>query len=246
MDSLKNKTYLITGANSGIGKALSNRLAEGGAHLFLIDKNTDQIELLMNRYYKTISYQSFDLSNIEAIPPLMEECRKKGLLFDGLVHCAGVSPLMTLSDFNFTNCLLTYKVNLFSFMMLSRFFAIDDFSKNGSSIVGISSSTSVYGGNRQYLYSSTKAGMNLFVKSTAKELAQRGTRINTVMPSITNTEMVAKLRKESDAIDMNVKYKQPLGIIEPDRVCNAIIFLLSDLSNAISGTCLKVNNGESY
>ena len=66
------------------------------------------------------------------------------------------------------------------------------------------------------------------------------------MPSITNTEMVAKLRRESDAVDMNVKYKQPLGIVEPNSVCDAILFLLSDQSNAISGTSIKVNNGESY
>jgi chanoclavine-I dehydrogenase len=88
--------------------------------------------------------------------------------------------------------------------------------------------------------------MNLVVKSIVKELAQRKTRVNTVMPSTTNTEMVAKLRKQSDAIDLNVKYKMPFGILNPDDIAKTIMFLLSDDSSAISGITMPVNNGEVY
>ena len=66
------------------------------------------------------------------------------------------------------------------------------------------------------------------------------------MPSITNTEMVAKLRQQSDAIDANVKYKMPFGILNPQDIANAIMYLLSDDSSAISGILLPVNNGEVY
>lgn len=246
MWDFSNKTYLITGANSGIGKQLSLKLAALGGRLVLIDKNSDQMELIQKEFPRSVSYHVLDLTEIEDIPGFMDSLKRQGFRLDGLVHCAGISPLMTLADFDINLTLVTYKINLFSFMAFSRYFMDERYTNEGSSIVGISSSTSVYGGNRQYIYSSTKSAMNLFVKSTAKELATRKTRINTVMPSITNTEMVAKLRTQSDAIDMNVKYRQPLGIVQPDDVCNGILFLLSDLNNAISGTGLKINNGESY
>lgn len=246
MGDFSNKTYLITGANSGIGKQLSLKLSALGAILILIDKNDDQMSFIQKKFPRTVSYHVFDLTEIEAIPEFMESLREQKYKLDGLVHCAGISPLMTLEDFDFNLSLITYKINLFSFMAFAHFFMDEKITNNGGSIVGISSSTSVYGGNRQYIYSSSKSAMNLFVKSTAKELAARKIRINTVMPSITNTEMVAKLRTQSEAIDMNVKYKQPLGIVQPDDVCEAIIFLLSDNSRAISGASLRVNNGEAY
>jgi len=246
MWNFSGKTFLVTGANSGIGKQLTLKLVTLGARLFIIDKNQDQMVLVHNEFPHLVTHYVLDLTDIDGISQFMNSLRVKNVKLDGLVHCAGISPLMTLADFDFNLSLITYKINLFSFMAFSRFFMDERFTNEDSSIVGISSSTSVYGGNRQYIYSSTKSAMNLFVKSTAKELATRKIRINAVLPSITNTEMVAKLRTESDAIDMNVKYKQPLGIVQPDDVCNAILFLLSEQSNAISGTLMKVNNGESY
>lgn len=246
MWNFSNKTYLITGANSGIGKQLSLKLAAHGTSLILIDKNDDQMKLIQKSFPLTVSFHVLDLTDIEAIPEFMCSIREQNHKLDGLVHCAGISPLMTLEDFDFNLSLITYKINLFSFMAFTHFFMDEKYTNEGGSIVGISSSTSVYGGNRQYIYSSSKSAMNLFVKSTAKELSARKIRINTVMPSITNTEMVAKLRTQSEAIDMNVKYKQPLGIVQTDDVCEAIIFLLSDNSKAISGASLRVNNGEAY
>ena len=246
MYDFKNKTYLVTGANSGMGKCVSKLLIDAGAVVFMVDKNTDCISKMAHDASNGSDFMAFDLNRPSEVASIFETAKSRGLRFDGMVYCAGISPLMSLQDFSLETLQLAFNVNLVSFVsMLSRFMD-HELANDNAAIVGISSNAAAYGGNRQYVYSATKAGMNLVVKSSVKELAQRGIRVNTVMPSTTNTEMVAELRKKSDAIDLNVKYKQPFGIIEPENVIKVILFLLSDESKAMSGVCVPVNNGEAY
>lgn len=242
----ENKTYLVTGANSGMGKCVSELLLSCGARLFMVDRDVDNLEKLHKSNPSKSDYIQFDLNKPNEVSSIFEKAKGKGFVFDGLVYCAGISPLMTLKEFNLDLFKMTLNINVVSFVAMLKFFMEDEYTNANSSIVGISSNASVYGGNRQYAYSASKSAMNLVVKSIVKELAQRKTRVNTVMPSTTNTEMVAKLRKQSDAIDLNVKYKMPFGILNPDDIAKTIMFLLSDDSSAISGITMPVNNGEVY
>ena len=246
MWNFENKTYLITGANSGMGKCVSELLMSCGGRLFMVDRDVDNIQKLYNSNPSQSGYIQFDLNKPNEVSSIFENAKGKGFVFDGLVYCAGISPLMTLKEFDLELFKTTLNINVVSFVAMLKFFMEDEYTNANSSIVGISSNASVYGGNRQYAYSASKSAMNLVVKSIVKELAQRKTRVNTVMPSTTNTEMVAKLRKQSDAIDLNVKYKMPFGILNPDDIAKTIMFLLSDDSLAISGITMPVNNGEVY
>ena len=246
MYNFKNKTYLVTGANSGMGKCVTKMLLDAGAIVFMVDKNTDNISKIAQETSNGSDFMEFDLNRPAQVNSIFETAKSKGLHFDGMVYCAGISPLMSLKDFSLETLQLAFNINLVSFVAMLSHFTDPEVTNDNSAIVGISSNAASYGGNRQYAYSATKAAMNLVVKSSVKELALRKIRVNTVMPSTTNTEMVAKLRKESDAIDMNVKYKMPFGILYPDDVAKTILFLLSDESNAMSGVCVPVNNGEVY
>lgn len=246
MWNFENKTYLITGANSGIGKRVSEMLLTNGARLFMIDRDLDHIIGLYKSKTNMSGYMQFDLNKPNDVFSIFEKAKSFGFVFDGMAYCAGISPLMTLKEFDLDLFKTTFNINVVSFAAMLKYFMDEAYTNSNSSIVGISSNASVFGGNRQYAYSASKSAMNLVVKSCVKELAQRKTRINTIMPSTTNTEMVEKLRKQSDAIDMNVKYKMPFGILEPDDVAKTILYLLSDDSLAISGIQLPVNNGEVY
>lgn len=246
MYNFKDKTYLVTGANSGMGKCVTRMLINAGAIVFMVDKNTDCISKIAQETSNGSDFMEFDLNQPSQVNSIFETAKSKGLHFDGMVYCAGISPLMSLKDFSIETLQLAFNINLVSFVAMLSHFTDSEVTNDNSAIVGISSNAASYGGNRQYVYSATKAAMNLVVKSSVKELSLRKIRVNTVMPSTTNTEMVAKLRKESDAIDMNVKYKMPFGILNPDDVAKTILFLLSDESKAMSGVCVPVNNGEVY
>ena len=246
MWSFENKSYLVTGANSGIGRCVAQLLLNSGASLYMIDREVNMIEEMLRHNSSKSSYMQFDLTNPKAIPDIFIKAKEEGFLFDGLAYCAGISPLMTLKDFDLGIFQKTFNVNLVSFVAMLKFFTDEYYTCNHGSIVGISSNASVLGGNRQYAYSASKSAMNLVVKSCVKELAQRKTRVNTIMPSTTNTEMVAKMREQSEAIDMNVKYRMPFGILDPVDVAKNVLYLLSDESSAISGVQLPVNNGDVY
>ena len=246
MYNFKDKTYLVTGANSGMGKCVTRMLINAGAIVFMVDKNTDCISKIAQETSNGSDFMEFDLNQPSQVNSIFETAKSKGLHFDGMVYCAGISPLMSLKDFSIETLQLAFNINLVSFVAMLSHFTDSEVTNDNRAIVGISSNAASYGGNRQYVYSATKAAMNLVVKSSVKELSLRKIRVNTVMPSTTNTEMVAKLRKESDAIDMNVKYKMPFGILNPDDVAKTILFLLSDESKAMSGVCVPVNNGEVY
>lgn len=246
MWNFKNRTYLVTGANSGMGKCVSELLLLSGARVFMVDRDSDSMEKMHKSNPSESEYIQFDLNKPNEVSSIFEKAKRTGFVFDGLIYCAGISPLMTLKEFDLELFNTTININVVSFVVMLKFFMDDEYTNANGSIVGISSNASVYGGNRQYAYSASKSAMNLVVKSIVKELAQRKTRVNTIMPSTTNTEMVAKLRKQSDAIDLNVKYKMPFGILNPDDVAKAIMFLLSDDSSAISGITMPVNNGEVY
>lgn len=246
MWNFKNRTYLVTGANSGMGKCVSELLLLSGARVFMVDRDSDSMEKMHKSNPSESEYIQFDLNKPNEVLSIFEKAKRTGFVFDGLIYCAGISPLMTLKEFDLELFNTTININVVSFVAMLKFFMDDEYTNANGSIVGISSNASVYGGNRQYAYSASKSAMNLVVKSIVKELAQRKTRVNTVMPSTTNTEMVAKLRKQSDAIDLNVKYKMPFGILNPDDIAKTIMFLLSDDSSAISGITMPVNNGEIY
>ena len=246
MWKFENKTYLVTGANSGMGKCVSEMLLSCGARILMVDRDIDNMEKLHKSNPSKSNYIQFDLNKPNEVDLIFEKAKNLGLVFDGMAYCAGISPLMTLKDFDLDLFKATFNINVVSFATMLRYFMDESYTNSNSSIVGISSNASVVGGNRQYAYSASKSAMNLVVKSCVKELAQRRTRINTIMPSTTNTEMVEKLRKQSDAIDMNVKYKMPFGILEPADVAKAILYLFSDDSSAISGILLPVNNGDVY
>ncbi len=246
MRSFENKTYLVTGANSGIGRSVATLLLEGGARLFMVDREVNVIDQMLCPNKSDSSYLQFDLNNPGDVPAIFIKAKEQGFRFDGLAYCAGISPLMTLKDFNLEIFQKTFNINVVSFVAMLKFFTDEDYTHDNSSIVGISSNASVLGGNRQFAYSASKSAMNLVVKSCVKELAQRKTRVNTIMPSTTNTAMVARLREQSDAIDMNVNYRMPFGILSPVDVANNVLYLLSDESNAISGIQLPVNNGDVY
>lgn len=246
MDSIRNKTYLVTGATSGIGKSVAITLFSLGAKVFLVGRNSEVLSELKEAYPKQCSFIRYDLTNAGNVHSIMQKAHNEGYVFDGMVYCAGVSPLISLSAYSYTEAVDVYNVNLFSFIGLLSYFTDRTYTSEGAHVVAISSSTAVTGGNRQYLYSSSKAALNLVIKSVAKELSLSGIRINAIMPSITQTEMVEKLRSQSEALDLNVKYKQPFGIIMPEQVSNLVVFLLSSDSKAMSGVIVPLNNGDVY
>ncbi len=228
--------YLITGGSSGIGLAVAKRLAAQGNRLALVSSNEAKLasavsELKGDNHLAIV----YDLSDIENVGDIFDRLSKEDMMLDGMVHSAGISPLCLIKDNTPALMEQVFRVNVFSFIELVKFFGRENYSRQGSRIVAISSITARGGGYRQTLYGASKAALISAVKLMSKELLNRDIRVNCISPGVVESPMLEKLRSQSDNLDEKIRRSQPLGIIDPDAIAQLGVFLLSNGADFMTG-----------
>lgn len=236
------KTVLITGATSGIGKNLTEYLAQSTEYKpVIVARNEENLKELSEKY--SIKYIQYDLNDINNIPSIFTQLKENQIELDGLVHCAGISPLMLVKENDIKTMLETFNVNFFSFIELAKGFVNFNTTNNNKSIVGISSVAAKIASYRQSVYGASKAALEEATKCMAKEFMQQGIRVNTIAPGVVNTEMLIKLQKESVGLKEKLEKLYPLGIADPIYFSKMITYLLSDDSKYITGQCIEMDSG---
>lgn len=241
--NVKEKSFLVTGGNSGIGKSVVKLLLQQGAKVFALDVKTDQLEILKNHNAGKLQYLNADLTDFSNYNALFETAKGSGYLFDGMVHCAGISPLMKIEDNDIETMLLTYRINVLSFIELLKYFHKSDYTNDGASVATMTSIATSVASYRQTVYSSSKAALEQVVRCAAKEFMDRKIRINAVSAGAVETEMLVKLEKESEGLREKFLKYYPLGLIAPEEIANTLIYLLSDESKHMDGTILRLDSG---
>lgn len=233
---------LITGATSGIGKALAIELLRNEKNtLFLVARRFDKLKEIYGVYGKRCVLIDSDLSALYNIGNIFE--RIHGVKLDGMVHCAGVSPLMTVVDNDVPSMLDTFNVNYFSFIELCKLFYENQHSNDGASIVAMSSIAASAVPYRQTIYSSSKAALEQSIKCIAKEFLPRKIRVNGIAAGAVETEMFNELEKNSENIRLRMEKYYPLGIINPNKIVKTIIYLLSGDSVHMDGSIIRYDSG---
>jgi len=240
---LTEKTIIITGAGSGIGRETSIRASRQGAKVVMIDLSEDGLKGSISAMEgKGHSYYVADLSSTESICGIIKEVVEKNGIIHGLVHCAGISsrkPLNVLTKDGFSKVL---DINFFAFVELVRQTCKKKHFADGGSVVVMSSISSIKGYKAKTEYCVSKASVDAFVRCMALELADRRIRVNSVMPGEVNTPMAQRTREMNASIGVQ-KYDLPLGMTDPYEVANIILFLLSDATKTITGTSLLIDSG---
>ena len=240
--NLSDKTIIVTGAGSGIGRETSRVLSEQGATVIMMDVNAEGLAESAEICGEKSHPMTIDLTDAsavsEAITHIVEEYGK----LDGLVHCAGISsrkPLNVLSKEGFSKVM---DVNFYSFVELVKHCAKRKNINDGASIVVMSSISSIRGYKAKTEYCVSKAAVDAFVRCMALELSDRKIRVNSVMAASVLTPMALKAR-ELNAVVGASDFTAPLGPSEPYEVANTIAFLLSDATKTITGTSLLIDGG---
>lgn len=242
---LMDRTILVTGASSGIGRETAILLSQLGARLILVGRNTEQLEKTMTLLDGNAhQIHAFDLSFVDDIPSWMKEIvGKTGKLY-GLVHSAGIqftSPLQITTGASLEELM---RVNVTAALALAKAFRQKNVATTVSSIVYLSSVMGLVGQAGQSAYSASKGALIALTKSLALELSRQNIRVNCVAPAIVKTEMSKKILQALTLEQVTqIETMHPLGIGTPRDVAYAIAFLLADTARWITGTTLVVDGG---
>ena len=241
---LNNKIIVVTGAGRGIGQAMATVFAQNGAIVYANDVRQGTVEEWNELVNKTASGEVrplyFDICCEQESKAAMMRVKKSCGRIDGLVNNAGVEFNELIGMISRRNMERMFSVNVYGAInMLQIISRIMSRQQGGGSIVNIASMTALRGNRGQLVYSATKGAIVSMTKSAAKELAEKGIRVNAIAPGLTNTEMMRqtqaeKLQKRIENICMG-------RLAEPVDIAKACMFMLSDLADYVSGQVLAVD-----
>ena len=238
------KKIVIAGATSGMGKATAVKLSRQGAEVCLIGRSQDKLNEVKEEL-STGACRCYvkDLGESDGFQDIFDDIVSDGKKIDGLVYCAGMAKILPLSLLSKKNMDESMTVNLYSFAEMVSVLSKKKY-HDKASVVGVSSISTQYPQKCQGVYVATECAMNGMVTSMAMELAEKGIRINTVLPSSTKTKMYDEaVEGKSEEEILQIVRKQVLGLLNPEDVADVIMFLLSDASKMITGRSIYADAG---
>ncbi|GFZ31892.1 beta-ketoacyl-ACP reductase [Clostridium zeae] len=240
---LKGKTAVITGGSRGIGKAIAIKLAEMGANIVVNYRSSSIDEVLAE--IKAFGVNAIgvqcDISSSEDADKLIKTAFAEFGSVDILVNNAGITKdglIMRMKDQDFDSVINTNLKGTFNTIRSASSIMMK---QRSGKIVNLTSVVGITGNAGQANYAASKAGVIGLTKSVARELASRGITCNAVAPGFIETDMTDALSdKVKEATLSSIPLKK-LGTTED--VANLVGFLVSDLSNYITGQVINVDGG---
>lgn len=245
MIDLTDKTILITGASSGMGRETARLVSSLGGNTVLIARREDKLLETIDGLNGINRIYPYDLSDVGGIETIVAKIIRENGPLHGFVHSAGIPgtrPLKMMKPEAIRNIM---DINFSSFYEICRCITIEGNYSPGLSIVGISSVSSKIGSRGKVGYAASKAAMDALVNQIARTMKDRGIRANTVCPGLIDTDIYTAFQNNAgDSEDAKGKLdRQYLGLGKPIDVANLIVFLLSDAANSISGKNINIDGG---
>lgn len=244
---LKDKTILITGASSGIGRAIACTCSRAGGRLILLSRNKETLEETCSLCDgdNHVIWPS-DLSDLNSIPSLVRSIAKEVGPLSGIVHSAGIHRPAPIRAVRAEAIVSMISLNSIAGVMLIKGLSMRGCVKPPASVVFLSSILGRLGQPGTVAYSMSKGAIEQACKSLALELAAEQIRVNCVAPSVIRTPMTETFFSSlGEDMKNEILKRHPLGIGDPDDVANAVLFLLSDAGKYITGSSLLVDGGYS-
>lgn len=239
---LTGKRILVTGASSGIGRAVAVLLSELGANVVITGRNEERLQetfdMLTGDNHTRIV---FDLIDFDHYDELFKKIRNSGDKLNGLVHCAGIAKVIPIKVASVHNITEMLQVNFISFMELVKHFSKRNNSFGGS-IVCMSAINAHYPQKCMSVYAASKGALEMAVSSLAVELFEKGIRVNAIVPGPIRTAMAEQF-SDVTGEESNIVGRQLIPLGEPEDIANMTAYLLSDASRFITGRNVYVDGG---
>ena len=242
--NFKGKTAIVTGAAGGMGLKTVDKLCSSGIKVLMLDIKEPPKKYLKN---KNIKFSKLDVTKLTDLKKAIENFYLKYKSIDYLINTTGVlwfDKDMSVTNIDFQTWEKVFDINLKSMAYLAKLI-IPKMKKNKfGSQVHISSIDALSGDNKpQDAYGASKAAMIRLSKSIAIQFASYNIRSNIILPGPIETPMQNRWKKNPKAKKNLAKLIPLQRIGSPEDIANAILFLLSDESQYITGTELIVDGG---
>lgn len=238
--SLKGKTILVTGASSGIGRAIAISCSKMGATIILTARNESRLQETLSLLEGTgHTYICADLIDAEDRQVLLSKCTK----LDGLVQCAGVGSRVLGKFVREPDITHVMTPNFTAPVLLQGELLQHGKINKSASIVYVASRAAESPSIGNGVYSASKGAIISYARCLALELAPRKIRVNCICPAMVWTDLIIQDGVTKEMLE-EAQQKYPLKRYgQPEDVANLAIYLLSDASSWMTGSCVDITGG---
>ena len=243
---LTGRVCIVTGAGSGIGRAIALAFAEQGANVAMLDVNQDgcnqTVATIIREGGKAVAVPC-DVSDPANIAAAAQRSADALGACDVLVNSAGILRPGTLDELGFAQWSQMIAVNLTGAFLCSQAFGRQMRGKGKGSLIHLASISADNATPGSGAYSTTKAGVVMLSRQLAIEWGAHGIRSNTVSPGMTLTPMTSASYSRPGHTELRSKTIPAGRIGRPEDIANAVLFLASDRADYITGENLVVDGG---
>lgn len=246
--ALQHRVCVVTGAASGIGASVAERLAQVGARVVLLDRDTQGLQRMHERLqaqgadFMTLSC---DISDAASVQSAADQVHARWGTCDALINNAGLLRSGGLADVSLDDWNAVLAVNLTGYLLCARAFGAAMRAAGAGSIVNVASISGLFPQSHSGAYSASKAGVLQMSRQLAVEWGPSGVRSNAICPGMIRTALSAKFYEEPGFEAKRAAVTASRRIGEPQDIADVALFLASPRSGYVNGAELVVDGGMS-
>lgn len=245
----ESKVALVTGGNSGLGKAIAIAFAREGARVAIAARRVSEGEETLKAIQQSGGDAIFieaDVSDRDQVRAMVETCVSEFGGLDCAVNNAGIlgTEFVPAADYEEDVWDQVIDINLKGVFLCMKNQIPEMIKRGGGAILNMSSVAGLKGGRVGCAYYASKHGVIGLTKAAAMEYASQGIRVNAVCPAVIETPMVEAAFQQDEEIEARIIGMHPIGRLgQPNEVAAAVLWLCSDGASFVTGTAHPVDGG---